>query len=223
MEYTPLAAAGSDSWIVWQVASEPHRPAAQTPDGHDVPQAPQWEALVWVFTSQPLAGLPSQSAKPALQATSQVDDAQVAVALAPPGHARPHTPQCETLARTSTSQPLAAVPSQSPKPAAQRRAHAPAEHTPVALGPPAQARPQAPQLPASVPRNTSHPLAGLVSQSAKPASQVNPQRPAAQVRAALATAGQALPHAPQSVTSLWRLAHAAPQRVSAAAQPDEQA
>ena len=35
---------------------------------HVLPQAPQFDALLVVFVSQPLAALPSQSAKPLLQA-----------------------------------------------------------------------------------------------------------------------------------------------------------
>ena len=47
--------------------------------------------------------------------------------------------------------------------------HAPAEHAPVAFAG-AQAWLQPPQFAASLPRSTSQPLAGLPSQSAKPAS-----------------------------------------------------
>jgi hypothetical protein len=152
-----------------------------------------------------------------------VEATHTAVPLTPPGQARPHTPQCVALARTSTSQPLVGLPSQSPKPIAQRREHVPAEHTAVALGPVGHIRPQAPQWLLSVFKNTSQPLLGLPSQSPKPGLQVKPQRPAMQVRAALGTMGQVLPQAPQSVTSRCRSAQEAPQRVSEGAQPEAQA
>jgi hypothetical protein len=69
---------------------------------------------VAVFTSQPLEGSPSQSAKPVAQVvTAHALAAQVAVALGS-AHARPHAPQLAALVRRSVSQPLPAAPSQSP-------------------------------------------------------------------------------------------------------------
>ena len=69
-----------------------HPPAAQIPV-HARPQAPQWALLVRVSVSQPLATLPSQSPKPALQAViAHALARQSAVALARV-HARPHAPQ----------------------------------------------------------------------------------------------------------------------------------
>ncbi len=66
-----------------------------------------------VLVSQPLAGLPSQSPKPALQlATVHAPAAQPATPLAA-AQPRPQAPQCDTVVRTSVSQPLAALPSQS--------------------------------------------------------------------------------------------------------------
>ena len=102
-------------------------------------------ALVASATSHPLAGLPSQSAKPALHVPSvQAPAPQVAVAFAKV-HARPHAPQCVALVASATSHPLAGLPSQSPYGATQLdTAHAPAVHAGAALGS-SQRIPQAPQ------------------------------------------------------------------------------
>ena len=73
-----------------------------------------------VSTSQPLAAIRSQSRKPAAQAAiAHAPAAQVVVALGS-AHARPHAPQLAALVVRSASQPLAAEPSQSPNPPAQR-------------------------------------------------------------------------------------------------------
>jgi len=134
----------------------------------------------------------------------------------------PQAPQPLASVWRLVSQPFIASPSQLPKPAAQVSPHAPAVQVAVALGPVAHARPQAPQC-AALPRvAVSQPFIASPSQSPKPASQVRPQRPAAQVGRALASAGHTLPHAPHSVTSDWRSTHDIPQRVWAAAQPDTQ-
>ena len=95
-------------------------PAAQvaapfTREGHATPQRPQFAALVERFTSQPLEATPSQSAKPSLQAKPQAPAAQVARAFAGAAQAFPHAPQWATLVAVLVSQPLEAVPSQSPK------------------------------------------------------------------------------------------------------------
>jgi hypothetical protein len=79
-------------------------------------------------------------------------------------------------------------------------------HQPVGWGV-AHARPQAPQAVTLVARLDSQPLAGLLSQSAKPVLQVNAQAPVRQAAEALASAGQAVPHMPQLVASLWKSAH----------------
>jgi hypothetical protein len=73
--------------------------------------------------------------------------------------------------------------------------------------------PQAPQL-SALDRSASQPLAGLMSQSAKPGLQVTPQRPATQTAAPRAGAGQALPQAPQFITSPWTSTQDSPQRCS---------
>ena len=58
---------------------------------------------------------------------------------------RPHTPQFG-FAVTSVSQPLAVIPSQSPRPGAHAVLHTPAVHTGTEPGAVAHARPQAPQF-----------------------------------------------------------------------------
>src|SRR5207244_3068532 len=83
------------------------------------PHAPQF-AVVVRLVSQPSAGLPLQSANPALQApimhtpAEQADEAVLARLL----QLCPQAPQFAVLVRL-VSQPSAAIPSQSPKPALQ--------------------------------------------------------------------------------------------------------
>jgi len=135
---------------VWQLT--PHWPAEHTvPLGQTVPQAPQLVLLVLVLTSQPLAALPSQSAKPVAQAASvQAPALQVVVALGNT-QARPHPPQWVALVVVSVSQPFAAVPSQSPKPGEHRTtAQVPSVQPWVAVLARAQAVPHAPQLAGSM-------------------------------------------------------------------------
>ncbi len=175
-----------------------HTPREHTcPDAHAPPQRPQLALSVPVFTSQPLAGFMSQSAKPALQAPiAQVPAAHVAAALAK-RHATPQPPQFEaSAARTFTSQPSLAALLQSPKPAA---------HDPTTQAPPthaltlalarAQAVPQAPQLRGSVMGETQ-----LRPQVICSTPHDAWQLPAAQT----CPAGHALPHAPQWSASVWR-------------------
>ena len=70
----------------------------------------------------------------------------------------------------NTSQPFAAMPSQSPNPGAQTNAQAPPEQVACAtLGARHDAR-QAPQLRASEKSGVSHPLTALPSQSPQPGS-----------------------------------------------------
>jgi hypothetical protein len=316
-------------WAVLDARLAQEPPQFISPAAHTVPQrpaehtwapaqaarhAPQFARSLVVLTSQPLAAIPSQSAKPALQVNPQAPAAQVAVALAGAEHALPQRPQCVVLARVSTSQPLVAMPSQLSKPALQVSPHVPAAHAGEALAPVGQRVPQAPQLLVSVgsgasqpvagipsqsavrigsvhrrrqrpasqraslpgpeaqrlpqapqwltsdcvstqappqvvkghssvvqakapstaaqrgvgaaqrrphipqlsalDRSVSQPLAGFMSQSAKPRSQVAPQRPAAQVATPRAGAGQTVPQAPQFITSVWALTHDMPQRTS---------
>jgi hypothetical protein len=178
------------------------RPAAQAGTAlsapmHTVPQAPQWETLVPVLVSQPLAALPSQSPKPAAHiATAHWPIVQAAVALAR-SHRVEHEPQRLLSVLRLASQPLLGSLSQSAKPAAQVYVHAPALHPAVALGRAAQAMPQPPQWATVVCVLTSQPLPGVLSQSAKGAVHMpTAHTPLRHAAWALATS-QRLPQAPQ--------------------------
>jgi hypothetical protein len=87
--------------------------------GQARPHVPQCVAELRVSVSHPLDESPSQSAKlPPQAAMAQSPSMHAGV---PPDtmHAPPQRPQCAMLVRRSTSQPLAASPSQSPYPALQ--------------------------------------------------------------------------------------------------------
>ena len=112
--------------VVPQVRSGAAQVAPQTPPEHTwpaaqaLPQAPQLALSLRMSTSQPLAGLRSQSRKPVAQAaTAHTPTAHRAVALGS-AHTRPQAPQLAALVWVSVSQPLPAALSQSPKPTAQR-------------------------------------------------------------------------------------------------------
>lgn len=126
----------------------PHRPPEQTwPLGQVMPHPPQFALSVVVFTSHPSDALWSQSAKPVRHdATAQAPLVHVVTALAST-HASPQAPQLVALVWVLVSHPLAAIPSQSPWPDAQRTTvHAPPEHPAVAVFARAHAFPQVPQL-----------------------------------------------------------------------------
>jgi hypothetical protein len=185
-----------------------HAPASQRAPApgklHRPPHLPQCRALLRVSTSQPLAGSPSQSAKPALHAaTAQRPAAQAPRALAG-AHARPQAPQCAALARVSASQPFMASPSQSAKPSLQALTHAPAAQDTAALARGAHGLPQPPQCAVAVRVSASHPSEASALQSPKPAWHRAPQRPAAQVAVALARAGHRAEHSPQWSTESRR-------------------
>ncbi len=192
-------------------AAQPATPLATT---HALPQAPQWAGAVASSTSQPLAGSPSQSAKPASQVAPQRESSQVAVACGRAGQALRHAPQWAGLAARSTSQPLAAAPSQLPKPVAQTTAHAPLMQAGVELGAAAQVLPQAPQWGAAEVTSVSQPLLATPSQSptAVASSQRRVHTLATQTAAPRGPPGQRLSHAPQLPGSLTRLTQVSPQR-----------
>ena len=155
-----------------------------------------------MLVSQPLAALPSQLPNPALHVMPQVPAGQVGVPLVV-SHTVVQDPQCNGLFRL-VSQPLAGLLSQSPKPGVQAIPQLPAVQVGV---PPAVEHfvPQALQLLISVLRLTSQPLAGLPSQSAKPALQVPIAHvPLLQVADALANV-HLVPQALQLLTSVFRL------------------
>jgi len=91
--------------------------------------------LVRVSTSQPLVGLASQSAKPALQVNPQVPEAaHPPAAFGRSRHRAPSAQQRPRGTRTSSSQPLAELPSQFTKFGEQVPiTHAPATQAGVAL------------------------------------------------------------------------------------------
>jgi hypothetical protein len=144
-------------------------PFWQTPLVHSGPW-PQCWPLLQGSASQPLAVLPSQSKKPVLQPSrAHVPLAQLDVPFAA-AQGIPQPPQSAAVARL-VSQPVAALPSQSPKPAL---------HEAITQAPPAQAgaapgnaqvAPHAPQS-VIVVMAVSQPFCPLPSQSAKPAAQV---------------------------------------------------
>jgi hypothetical protein len=135
---------------------------------HAFPQAPQLLVVV-IGVSQPLATLPSQSAKPGLHAILQVEPTHVPT---PPFwlHAFPQAPQLLGSLVTLISQPFAACPSQSLNPALHAMtAHFEALHVSVALFV-LHGVVQLPQWFGSLVMLISHPLAGLWSQSIVPAT-----------------------------------------------------
>jgi hypothetical protein len=122
-----------------------------------MPQPPQFEVVV-MLVSQPLAALPSQFAKPALQVPSwQVPLLQTALALGKL-QALPQAPQCKRLVLRLASQPLPTLASQLPNPTLQEMLHAPSAQDAVPLVP-LQALPQLPQLARLVLLLTSQPSA----------------------------------------------------------------
>ena len=83
------------------------------------------------MTSQPFRLLPSQFARSGAHAGGQVPRSQ----RPPAAQAAPHAPQFKRSSVRSVSQPLAALPSQLPKPARQApRAQAPPTQAEAALG-----------------------------------------------------------------------------------------
>jgi hypothetical protein len=195
----PLAAIPSQLPKPALHAMTAHAPALQVSVAfgrlHARPHAPQWARAVLVLVSQPLAAIPSQLAKPALQRAMPHAPLVHAPTPLAGAHARLHAPQCAAFERVSTQ---AAPHIMSPGPA-HRVAHAPFEQT----WPAAHARPHAPQCAVALRVSVSQPLAGLPSQSAKPASQrATTHAPAAHASAALGRL-HARPHAPQWLALVW--------------------
>jgi hypothetical protein len=126
------------------------------------PQPPQLFTKALVSTSHPLAGSPSQLAKPGLQLPSpQVPAVQTAVPLGSAGQTWPQAPQLFTSSLTSTSQPFAGLPSQLTKPPLQApRPQVPAVQVAVMFGSVGHTWPHAPQLFTSLLVLDPHPLVG---------------------------------------------------------------
>ncbi len=190
----------------------PHVPAEQTcPLAHArgaavVEHAPQLALSALVFTSHPLAAMPSQSAKPVAHVPSaQVPAVQVAVAFANT-HRLPQPPQLfRSVPRTLVSQPVLAIASQSADPAAHAPiAHAPAMHACVATPASMHALGQLPQWAGSVDVATQ-----LPPQLVRPVPHDAAHMPVEQT----CPAAHALPHIPQLPTSLCRSRHSPVQTV----------
>ncbi len=188
-----------------------------TPDAHEaaacenaqtVVHEPQWVASLPTFVSQPFAARPSQSANPVLHAPMTHDPATHAAPACANAQTVAHEPQWFASAPSmSVSQPFAARPSQFAKPALHEPiTHAPAAHAGTDCGS-AQAPAHDPQCIASVPSTyTSHPFAGLPSQSAHPAAHApSAHTPPAHTLAACAKE-QAPAQAPQWLASVARFA-----------------
>lgn len=154
-----LVAAVSSAQLVphaWKPAlhANPHTDALQVArplvgTGHARSQAPQVVAALR-SVSQPLVALASQFANPALHAIPHEPAAQVARPFAGVAHARLQTPQCVTVVRVSTSQPLLASPSQSAKPVVQANPQLAALHVDVAFARTGQGEQSVPQVSTAV-------------------------------------------------------------------------
>ncbi len=176
-------------------------PASQVPvapaGAQGAPQPPQCSRLVARSASQPLAGSPSQSPKPGVQASiTHRPDSQRARALSG-AHREPQAPQSVRLICRSTSQPLTASPSQSPNPERQ----ASTVHTPRTQSPSAEAgaqtAPQPPQSDSASRRLISQPLAGSPSQSAMPSTQESTRHRPAEQRPTASAGAHPAPQPPQ--------------------------
>ncbi len=148
-----------------------------------MPQAPQWATLEAGSTSQPLASLPSQLARPPVQT---VAEHAPAMQVRPAVQALPAVPQL-ALVVTSSSQPSARLPLALAQPGAQVRAQVPVAQVGVEWAPAVHATLQPPQW-VSVLVATSQPSAAEPLQLARPASQVaTPHVPLVQTAVALAS------------------------------------
>jgi hypothetical protein len=159
-----------------------------------MPQPPQLLMSVVVGVSQPFFGLPSQSAKPALQVGTQTP-AVHAVEPCAFEQAMPQPPQLLIFDAKTASQPLTALPSQLPVPALQVGLHAPAEHVVEPFGF-THCVVHAPQLLTFVLVLVSHPFATLPSQLPKPALHAIEHDPSAQLAVPFVEL-HALPQVPQ--------------------------
>jgi hypothetical protein len=197
-----------------------HVPVTQLwPPGHARPHIPQLVASLWRSTQRPgLPGATPQMVAPAAHVPPHTAAAQVAVPPTGAGHVVPQRPQLFAVVLRLVSQPLAALPSQSPKPVLQVRRHAPVVHAAVWFGPAVHVRPHAPQLVTLVLVLVSQPLAAFMSQLPKPAVQVSPQVDIAQVGVEFAAGAQARPQAPQFAALVVVSMQVAPQSIVGAAQ-----
>jgi hypothetical protein len=135
--------------------------------------------------------------KPSSQVMTHALASQLTLPLEGALHTRPQAPQCITERVRSVSHPLAAIPSQSPRPVAHAKAHVPERHTAVAPGAAGHTRPHAPQFITSLARGVSQPLRPLPSQLPKLAAHTIVQVPALHPAVALVAAAQRRLHIPQ--------------------------
>jgi hypothetical protein len=136
----------------------PAQPAVAFGKEQTKPQLPQLVGVVFRLVSHPFAGLPSQSAQPALhEPILQVPPEQTGVAFGRL-HAVVHEPQWSGSVPRFTSHPSAALMLQSAYPGLQLTLHAPATQVGVLLVV-LQATPHPPQFATSVCVFTSQPLA----------------------------------------------------------------
>jgi len=117
---------------------------------HAMPHMPQLATLVARSTSQPSLTLMLQSAMPALHMNEHEPPMHAAVPPGPLGQTLPHVPQFERSDPVATSQPFAAVRSQSSYPAAHMMPHVPPAQVAVPIGPDVHAVAHVPQWPTSV-------------------------------------------------------------------------
>ncbi len=126
---------------------------------HALPHAPHALFVEERSVSQPLTALPSQSAQVPTQVNEHALFEHSGVACGGVGQTLPHLPQLEALVCVFISQPLAALPSQSAKPALQPpMPHTPFAQVALALAGAGQTLPQAPQF-CVVWSDTSQPFA----------------------------------------------------------------
>jgi hypothetical protein len=147
---------------------------------------------VLVSVSHPVAGMRSQSPKPALHVIAQVPPAHALDALARTSHTAPHIPQCALLVLVSTQ-----APEQLLCPIAQPLVHMPVIASQLGVAP-EHTRPHVPQWEGDE-SEASQPFAAIPSQSAKPGAHAFVQRPAAQEARWFGPAAHAAPHDPQWV------------------------
>ena len=159
-----------------------HAPAAQDAVPllmlHAAVQVLQCSGSVPRFVSQPFVALPSQLPNPTLQVIPHTPLAQVAVPLVE-SQTVPQPPQFAGAVLTFVSQPFAALLSQLPNPVLQAMPQVPSVQDAVPLTV-LHACPHAPQFAGVASMSTSHPLAALLSQLAKPVEHAIEHAPPAQ-------------------------------------------
>jgi hypothetical protein len=169
------------------------------------PHAPQSPVSVSRLLSQPSSAAGAagctQLPKPGLQLEVQTPPLHATVPVLAVEHCRLHAPQCLVSFERSTSQPLAATPSQSWKPGSQLPIEQfPALHCETAFGR-LQGLLQKPQCAVEVLVSVSHTVPGLPSHSPLPAGHwETTQVPLLQVQVP-ACAVQSLVQLPQAVGS----------------------